>query len=117
MILDGIPNGACFDDNTCADINAYCSTETNRCICRAGYTEDQEQCIQGEDEIYHTFPKQQISDSSKQTEVAEDNFEFDENGRKCSKRAENTVGKGEIARHEQFLLFSQCFQTTCTVDM
>ena len=22
---------------------------------------------------------------------------------------ENTVGKGEIARHEQFLLFSQCF--------
>ena len=23
---------------------------------------------------------------------------------------ENTVGKEEIARHEQFLLFSQCFQ-------
>ena len=23
---------------------------------------------------------------------------------------ENIVGKGEIARHEQFLLFPQCFQ-------
>ena len=44
---------------------------------------------------------------------AEDNFEFDENGRKLSKRVENTVGKGEIARYEQFLLFPQCFQKAC----
>ena len=35
------------------------------------------------------------------------------NGRKLSKRVENTVGKGEIARYEQFLLFPQCFQKTC----
>ena len=41
------------------------------------------------------------------------NFNFDENGRKLSKRVENTVGKGEIARHEQFLLFPQCFQKAC----
>ena len=27
---------------------------------------------------------------------------------------ENSVGKGEIARYEQFLLFPQCFQKTCT---
>ena len=27
---------------------------------------------------------------------------------------ENTVGKGEIARYEQFLLFPQCFQKTCS---
>ena len=26
------------------------------------------------------------------------------------KRVENTVGKGEIALYEQFLLFPQCFQ-------
>ena len=32
-------------------------------------------------------------------------------------RLENTVGKGEIARYEQFLLFPQCFQKTCTADM
>ena len=30
-----------------------------------------------------------------------------------SKWVENTVGKGEIARHEQFLLFPQCFQKAC----
>ena len=46
-------------------------------------------------------------------EFADDNFRFDENGRKFSKRVENTVGKGEIARYEQFLLFPQCFQKAC----
>ena len=40
-------------------------------------------------------------------------FKFDENGRKLSKWVENTVGKGEIARYEQFLLFPQCFQKAC----
>ena len=45
-----------------------------------------------------------------------DNFDFDENGRKFSKQEENTVGKGEIAHYEQFLLFPQCFQKTCTAD-
>ena len=29
---------------------------------------------------------------------------------------ENSVGKGEIARNEQFLLFPQCFQKNCTAD-
>ena len=28
----------------------------------------------------------------------------------------NTLGKGEIARYEQFLLFPRCFQKTCTAD-
>ena len=32
---------------------------------------------------------------------------------KLSKRVENTVGKGEIAHYEQFLLFPQCFQKAC----
>ena len=41
------------------------------------------------------------------------NFKFDENGRNLSKWVENTVGKGEIARYEQFLLFPQCFQKAC----
>ena len=43
-------------------------------------------------------------------------FKFDENGRKFSKQVENTVGKGEIARYEQFLLFPQCFLKTCIAD-
>ena len=46
-------------------------------------------------------------------EFADNNFKFDENGSKLSRRAENTVGKGEIARYEQFLLFTQCFQKAC----
>ena len=62
------------------------------------------------------FPKQQFFDCSKLTEFADDNFEFDENGRKFSKRVENIVGKGEIARNEQFLLFPLCFQRTCAAD-
>ena len=46
-------------------------------------------------------------------EFADDNIKFDENGRKLSKSVENTVGKGEIACHEQFLLFPQYFQNAC----
>ena len=57
--------------------------------------------------------RQHILDSSKLKEFAEDNFKFDENGRKLSKRVENTEGKEEIARYEQFLLFPQCFQKAC----
>ena len=63
-----------------------------------------------------SFPKQQILDSPKLKEYADNNFEFDDSGRMLSKKEENTVGKGEIARYEQFLLFPQCFQKTCTAD-
>ena len=65
--------------------------------------------------MFLPFPKRQISDSSKLKEYADDNFEFDENGKKFSKWVEKTVGKGEIARY--VLLFQQCFQKTCTADM
>ena len=57
-----------------------------------------------------------LLDSSKLKEFADDNFKFDESDREFFKRVENTVGKGEIARSEQFLLFPQCFQKTCTAD-
>ena len=40
-------------------------------------------------------------------------MKFEEKGRKLFKLVENTVGKGEIARYKQFLLFSQCFQKAC----
>ena len=55
----------------------------------------------------------QPTKSSELKDFADDRFKFDENGRKLSKRVENTVGKGEIARDEQFLLFPQCFQKAC----
>ena len=58
----------------------------------------------------NSFPNDKLK------ELADDNSKFDENGIKFSKRVENTVGKGEIARYKQFLLFPQCFQKTCTAD-
>ena len=60
-----------------------------------------------------TISRRQILDSSILKEFVNDNFTFDENGRKLSKRVENTVGKGEITRSEQFLFFPQCFQKAC----
>ena len=65
---------------------------------------------------YLPVPKQQILDSSKHKEFADDNFKFDEKGRKLSERVENTVEMGEIARYVQFLLFLHCFQKTYSVD-
>ena len=68
----------------------------------------------------YPFPKRQILDSSKQKDFADDNFIFDENGRKffksLKKKKKTTVEKGEIAHYEQFLLFLQCFPKTCTAD-
>ena len=49
-------------------------------------------------------------------EFTDDNSKFDENGRKFLQLVENTVGKGEIAHYEQFLLFPQCFQKTGTAN-
>ena len=54
-------------------------------------------------------------DFSKLKEFAHDNFKY-ENARKFSKMVKNTVGRGEIARHEQFLLFPQFLFMTCTMD-
>ena len=62
------------------------------------------------------FIKQQILDSSEPREYANDSFKFNEKWRKFSKRIENTVGKGEIACYEQFLLFPQYFLKTSTAD-
>ena len=49
--------------------------------------------------VYRVFnpfiTRRQILDSSKLKEIADDNFKFDENGRKLSKRVENAVGKKE----------------------
>ena len=65
-------------------------------------------------DIYlNPLPDDKILDWSKLKQFADDNFKFDENSRKFSRQVENTVGKGEIARHEQFLLFPQCFQKAC----
>ena len=50
-------------------------------------------------------------------EFADNNVKSDANGRQFSKQVKNTVGKREIVRYEQFLLFPQFFQRTYTADM
>ena len=49
-------------------------------------------------------------------EFADNNNKFDENSIKLSTWVENTVGKVEIARYEQLLLFPQCFQKASPTD-
>ena len=63
--------------------------------------------------VFNPLPDDKILDRLKLKQSADDNFKFDENSRKFSKRVKNTVGKGEIARYKQFLLFLQCFQKAC----
>ena len=55
--------------------------------------------------IIQPFPKQQILDSSKLKEFANENFEFGENARKFSRRAEDIVGKEEIACFQAISFF------------
>ena len=62
---------------------------------------------------FNPLTDDKILDWSKFKQFADDNFKYDENSRKFSKQVENTVGKGEIARYEQFLLFPQYFQKAC----
>ena len=64
-------------------------------------------------DTFKPITRRKILDSSKLKESADDNFKFHENGRQLSKQVENTVGKGEGAHYEQFLLFPQRFQKAC----
>ena len=50
------------------------------------------------------FPNDKFK-TSKLKEFTDDKYELVDNGRKFSKRKENTVGREEIARYEQILLF------------
>ena len=59
--------------------------------------------------LMYPFPQRQILEVSRLKEFADDNFKFDENGRKFSKWVETTVEKGEIACFEQLLLFPTVF--------
>ena len=53
-------------------------------------------CVEAQ--LYKPITRQQILDSSKLKEFADDNFKFDENGRKLSKWVENTVGRNCLLR-------------------
>ena len=55
-------------------------------------------------------------DTSKLKEFADNNLKLDENRGEFSKRVDNTMRNGEIARCEQFLLFTKCFHKSFTTD-
>ena len=65
---------------------------------------------------FNSFPAQQIFDSSKRKEFADDNFIFDEIGKKLSKWVKNTGKRRNCFVISKFLLFLQCFQKNCTAD-
>ena len=67
-------------------------------------------CVNKRDYPFNPLPDDKILDRSNLKQSADDNFKFNENSRKFSKRVKKPVGKGEIARYEQFLIFPQCFQ-------
>ena len=59
--------------------------------------------------MFNPFPNNKFKTLPKLKGLADDNFKFDESGIKLSKWLENTEGKGEIARYEQFLFFLTVF--------
>ena len=68
-------------------------------------------------EWVNPFPNDKFLDTPKLLkEFADYNFKYDRNGGEFSKKVENTVEKGEIAQHEQYLLFPQSFRKICTAD-
>ena len=56
-----------------------------------------------------TLPKQQVLGSPKLKEFADDNFKYDENGEKFSKRVENAVGKKRNCSLRAISLFPSVF--------
>ena len=60
----------------------------------------------------HPFPNDKIKSLPNGKILQTTVVRFDKNGGKFSRMVENTIGNGEIARYEQSLLFSQCFQKT-----
>ena len=55
--------------------------------------------------VLNPFPNVKFLDSSKLKELVDNNFKFDENGRKLPKWVENAEGKEKIVCYKQFLLF------------
>ena len=57
--------------------------------------------------MFLPFLKRQILDSSMLKEFVDDNFKFDENGRKLSKSGKNTAEKGNVLTNRNVLTLSQ----------
>ena len=63
----------------------------------------------------NSLPNTNFLDWSKLKLFADDKLNVAEKLKFVLGRVENIVGKGENADYQQFLLFSQCFQTSSTL--
>ena len=61
--------------------------------------------------VFNSLPNDIFLDPSNLKEFADDNFKFNKNDQKFSKRVKNNVWNGEIACYEQIFLFPQCFKS------
>ena len=59
---------------------------------------------------FNSFSRRQVLDSSKLKEFADDNFKFDKNGRKLSKRVENNVEKEKLLDTSNFSFSHSVFK-------
>ena len=59
---------------------------------------------------FNSLPNDKFLDLSKLKEFAEDNFQFDKNGKKFSKRVENTVKKEKLLVTSNFYCFHSGFK-------
>ena len=123
LVLEFFHHRLRFDYIKCVFPNLTLSELVCTCVvfaCHVDYDQTKQRVLSDREctlsYSFQLFPKRQILDSFKLKEFADDNFNFDKNGKKFSKRVENTMGKGEIARYEQFLFFLQCFQKTRNAD-
>ena len=60
--------------------------------------------------IFNSLPNNKILDQSKLKALADDKINVTEKLKFVSGRVENSMGKGENAGYQHFLLFPQCFQ-------
>ena len=60
--------------------------------------------------MFNSLPHEKILDWSKLKAFADDKIKVTEKLKFVLGRVENTVGKGENAGYQHFLLFPQCFQ-------
>ena len=66
--------------------------------------------------LVNPFPNDRVLDMTKLKAYADDNLNVAKMMIYLFNRVENTVGKGENAGYQHFLLFPQCFQKSCSID-
>ena len=70
----------------------------------------QHKAFESSETTFNSLPNDNILDLSKFKAFADDKINVIQKLKFVSRRVENSVGKGENAGYQHFLLFPQCFQ-------